>query len=42
MYTGLYSPRQLQLTGYLKATNEALSVATLLFSGAEPWMPGIF
>ncbi|EGJ34256.1 MULTISPECIES: GNAT family N-acetyltransferase [Moorena] len=42
LYTGLYSPRQLQLTGYLKATNEALSVATLLFSGSEPWMPDMF
>ncbi|WP_083305164.1 GNAT family N-acetyltransferase [Moorena producens] len=42
LYSGLYSPRQLQLTGYLKATNEALSLATLLFSGSEPWMSDMF
>ena len=42
LYSGLYSPRQLQLAGYLKATNEALSVATLLFSGSEPWIPDMF
>ncbi|WP_293106242.1 sterol carrier protein domain-containing protein [Moorena sp. SIOASIH] len=42
LYTGLFSPRQLELTGYLKATKEALSVATLLFSGSEPWMSDMF
>ncbi len=42
LYTGLLTPIQLQLIGYLKAVPEALSTATLLFSGSEPWMPDFF
>ena len=42
LYTGLFTPYQLQLTGYLKTTKEALLTATLLFSGSPPWMPDIF
>ena len=42
LYTGLFSPRQLQLAGYLQANQEALLTATLLFAGSEPWMPDFF
>ncbi|MGQ4647058.1 GNAT family N-acetyltransferase [Lyngbya aestuarii] len=42
LYSGLFTPDQLQLMGYLKATKEALLAAKLLFSGSEPWMPDFF
>ena len=42
LYTGLFTPYQLQLTGYLEATPEALATATQLFSGTAPWMPDFF
>jgi predicted acetyltransferase len=42
LYTGLFSPHQLQLTGQLKATDAALSVAAQLFTSSEPWMPDKF
>jgi predicted acetyltransferase len=42
LYTGLFTPTQLQLVGYLQSTKKALEIATLLFSGSEPWMPDFF
>jgi predicted acetyltransferase len=42
MYTGLFTPYQLQLTGQLQATETALSVATQMFAGFSPWMPDFF
>ncbi len=42
LYTGLFTPQQLQWTGQLKATEETLSIATRLFSGSLPWMPDFF
>ncbi|HAA32749.1 MAG TPA: GNAT family N-acetyltransferase [Cyanobacteria bacterium UBA8553] len=38
LYTGLFTPHQLQLTGQIEASDTALSVATQLFSGSQPWM----
>jgi predicted acetyltransferase len=42
LYTGLFTPHQLQITGYLEATAGALLIATQLFAGSEPWMPDHF
>ncbi|GAB4238043.1 MAG: hypothetical protein Kow00121_65030 [Elainellaceae cyanobacterium] len=42
LYTGLFSPQQLQLTGYLTATDAALAIATQLFAGSAPWLPDFF
>ncbi|HEY9599261.1 MAG TPA: sterol carrier protein domain-containing protein, partial [Cyanophyceae cyanobacterium] len=42
LYTGLFTPHQLALTGQLEANNAALSVATQLFAGSEPWMSDRF
>lgn len=42
LYTGLFSPHQLQLAGYLSGRDSAQAIATQLFAGAEPWMPDFF
>jgi predicted acetyltransferase len=42
LYTGFFSPYQLQLAGYLDATESALAIATQLFGGSSPWMPDFF
>ena len=42
LYTGLFTPYQLQLTGQLQATQTALAVATQMFAGSSPWMPDFF
>jgi predicted acetyltransferase len=42
LYTGLFTPQQLQQAGQLQATEKALSAATQLFSGNLPWMPDYF
>lgn len=42
LYTGLFTPEQLQLTGQLQATETALAVATQIFAGSPPWMPDFF
>lgn len=42
LYTGFFTPAQLQLTGYLQATESALSVATQMFAGSSPWMADFF
>ena len=42
LYTGLFTPHQLQLTGQLEANEIALLSATQLFAGSQPWMPDFF
>ena len=42
IYTSFLSPQQLQSLGNLRATTEALETATLIFSGARPWMADFF
>lgn len=42
LYTGLFTPYQLQVIGQVEATAVALSSATRLFAGSEPWMSDHF
>ncbi|PPS42270.1 enhanced intracellular survival protein Eis [Chroococcidiopsis sp. TS-821] len=42
LYTGLFTPQQLQLTGRLEATETALLSATQIFAGSAPWMSDFF
>ena len=42
LYTGLFTPHQLQLMGKLDATLTALSVATQIFTGLSPWIADFF
>ncbi|MBW4576132.1 MAG: GNAT family N-acetyltransferase [Aphanothece sp. CMT-3BRIN-NPC111] len=42
LYTGLFTPYQLQVTGQLEGSEKALSVASQLFAGSEPWMSDFF
>lgn len=41
LYTGLFSPQQLQLTG-IDATEKVISTATQIFAGSSPWMMDFF
>lgn len=42
LYTGIFTPCQLQMTGYLEAKETALLTATQLFVGPQPWMLDFF
>jgi predicted acetyltransferase len=42
LYTSLFTPYQLQLTGRLEATETALDTAAQLFAGVSPSMPDSF
>lgn len=42
LYTGLFTPYQLQLTGQLQLTETARSLATQMLAGSSPWMPDFF
>ncbi|MBD2778083.1 GNAT family N-acetyltransferase [Iningainema tapete] len=42
LYTGLFTPHQLQLMGKLEATQTALLAATQIFAGFSPWMADFF
>lgn len=42
LYTGLFTPNQLQVIGQIEAPTLALSTATQIFAGSEPWMPDHF
>jgi predicted acetyltransferase len=42
LYTGLFSPQQLQLAGKLDATEKVISTATQIFAGTSPWMMDFF
>ncbi len=41
LYTGLFSPQQLQLAG-IDATDAVISTATQIFAGTSPWMMDFF
>ncbi len=42
LYTGIFTPQQLQLAGKIEATDKALSTATQIFAGSSPWMADFF
>lgn len=42
LYTGLFTPYQLQITGQIAANEHTLNVATQVFQSSEPWMPDKF
>ncbi|HEY9623198.1 MAG TPA: GNAT family N-acetyltransferase [Crinalium sp.] len=42
LYSGLFTPAQLQLAGYLDAPDSTLAIATQLFAGPPPWMLDFF
>ncbi|NMF61810.1 GNAT family N-acetyltransferase [Brasilonema octagenarum] len=42
LYTGLFTPQQLQLAGQLDATETARFAATQIFAGTAPWMADFF
>ncbi len=42
LYTGLFTPQQLQLTGKLQGTETSLDIATQIFAGSSPWMIDFF
>ncbi|MBP5973917.1 GNAT family N-acetyltransferase [Brasilonema sp. CT11] len=42
LYTGLFTPQQLQLAGRLDATETARFAATQIFVGTAPWMADFF
>ncbi len=42
LYTGLFTPQQLQLAGKLTATESALLAATQIFTSPFPWIPDFF
>jgi predicted acetyltransferase len=42
LYTGLFTPDQLQRAGQISGTHEALAVAAQIFTGSEPWMSDRF
>jgi predicted acetyltransferase len=42
LYTGLFTPQQLQITGKLQATETSLDIATQIFAGSSPWMADFF
>ena len=42
LYTGLFSPHQLLVSGQLEGSDRALATASLLFAGSHPWMRDFF
>jgi len=42
LFTGLYTPQQLQFSGFLEASDQSLAIATQIFAGSSPWMPDFF
>jgi predicted acetyltransferase len=42
LYSGLFSPIQLKGYDRLSGTDQALAIATQLFTGSPPWMPDFF
>ncbi len=42
LYTGLFTPYQLQLAGQLAGTETALLAASQIFASVSPWMPDFF
>lgn len=42
LYSGLFSPKQLQWMGFLDAPEPAIHAATQMFAGTSPWLPDFF
>lgn len=42
LYTGLYTPHQLQFSGFLEASDRVLATATEIFALSVPWMADFF
>jgi predicted acetyltransferase len=42
LYSGLFSPTQLQTAGHLDAPEPVLAIASQIFAGSPPWMPDFF
>ena len=42
LFTGLFSPQQLQVAGKIDGTEQAISTATQIFAGTSPWMMDFF
>ena len=42
LFTGLFSPQQLQLLGKIDGTESAISIATGIFADTSPWMMDFF
>ena len=42
LFTGLFSPQQLQLAEKIDGTEQAISTATQIFAGTSPWMMDFF
>ncbi|OKH32840.1 GNAT family N-acetyltransferase [[Phormidium ambiguum] IAM M-71] len=42
LYTGLYTPQQLQFSGFLEATDRVIATATEIFASSVPWMADFF
>jgi predicted acetyltransferase len=42
LYSGLFTPNQLQWMGFLEAPEAALHVATQIFAGTSPYLPDFF
>ncbi len=42
LFTGLFTPHQLQTIGQIEATADAIAAATQIFAGSEPWMSDHF
>jgi predicted acetyltransferase len=42
LYSGLFDPPTLRRLGWIEGADDAVSVATRLFAGPEPWMPEMY
>jgi predicted acetyltransferase len=42
LYSGLFTPQQLQAIGFLEGSESALNAATQIFAGSFPWLPDFF
>lgn len=42
LYTNLFTPQQLQISGKLQATETSLDAASQIFAGSSPWMIDFF
>lgn len=42
LYSGLFTPHQLQRSDYIDGTEEAIAIATQIFAGSTPWMADFF
>ncbi|WP_416676153.1 GNAT family N-acetyltransferase [Egbenema bharatensis] len=42
LYSGLFTPSQLQAIGFLDGTESAINAATQIFAGPSPWLPDFF